>query len=441
MEENKGIKVNLKTAVMLIIILVIALIVAVAVIFKLREQKIVEPEPQNTTTPSITRVPQPTTIQPTEFKENFATSFLQMENENKNMVYSPLSIKYALNMLNEGANGKTKTQIENILKNVNLPKYNNINKVLSLANATYIRDTYKQYVIDDYKNTLMGKYNAEVIYDKFKNAKNVNDWIENKTLGIIKNMLSDELVQDPNMEMLLINALAIDMEWESPFECKDTYGKEFKLADGSTMNATTLQKKTSSDDVLYYKDENITALTMNLQKYDDTQLEFTAIMPNNNLSDYISTFSTEELNSITKKLKPASSNKYGIDIEIPKFSFDYNLKLKKDLMQLGITEAFSETDADFTNMTNNPMGLYVNDALHKANIDFTEKGVKAAAVTVIVMFDKAAMIIEEPEEVKFDKPFLYVIRDKSNGEIWFLGTVYKPNSWEDEKAEYEKNMY
>ena len=88
-------------------------------------------------------------------------------------------------------------------------------------------------------------------------------------------------------------------------------------------------------------------------------------------------------------------------------------------------------------MTNNPTGLGIDNAIHKAEIEFTEEGVKAAAVTVIQMMD-GYYSLEENKPIKFDKPFLYVITDKTNGEVWFLGTVYEPLSWEDEKQKYLK---
>lgn len=82
--------------------------------------------------------------------------------------------------------------------------------------------------------------------------------------------------------------------------------------------------------------------------------------------------------------------------------------------------------------------MHVGEALHKANIDFTEKGVKAAAVTVVLMKDVTAMLEEnKPIEIKIDNPFMYLIRDKETGEIWFVGTVYKPNSWENDKDDYK----
>ena len=44
---------------------------------------------------------------------------------------------------------------------------------------------------------------------------------------------------------------------------------------------------------------------------------------------------------------------------------------------------------------------------------------------------------ERPIEININKPFMYIIRDKETNEIWFVGTVYKPNLWENDKADYE----
>ena len=71
------------------------------------------------------------------YLQEFDLSFLKLENKENNMVYSPLSIKYTLEMLNEGANGKTKEQIEAILGDYNANKYVN-SPNMSFANAIYI---------------------------------------------------------------------------------------------------------------------------------------------------------------------------------------------------------------------------------------------------------------------------------------------------------------
>lgn len=426
MQENKELKIKLKTATILIVILLIV-VVAIFVLIMNKEDKIGS-KGGSTIVGNKSEKQQ-------AMDTDFSMSFLKLENDKQNMIYSPLSIKYALKMLNEGANGNTKTQIENVIGELNLTKYNNIDKLLSFANGVYIRDTYAKSVKEDYKKTLAEKYNAEINYDSFNNANNINNWIENKTLGIIKNMLRDETIQNLNNKMLLINALAIDMEWEDSFDSKDTRGADFYLEDGSSMNATTMHLETSSDSISYYKDNDITALTLDLKEYNNTQLEFVAIMPEENLSDYVKNFSIHEFDNIIEKSNLASKTKNGVDISIPRFSFDYDLKLKKDLINLGITDAFDGALADFSNISDT--GLYVSDALHKANIDFTEKGIKAAAVTVIYMIDGIVLVEDKPIEINIDKPFLYVIRDKNTGEIWFVGTVYEPNSWENDKADYQ----
>lgn len=425
MEEKKELKIKLKTAVIAIIIVAIILVVIFALVINKNKQ---EEAGENTTISEIDSNEQ-------ILESDFSLKFLKLENKKQNMVYSPLSIKYALNMLNEGAVGNTKTQIENVIGDLNLIKYNTIDEVLSLANSVYIRDTFAEYVKENYRRTITEKYNAEVNYDSFSNATNINKWIEDKTLGIIKNMLDDETVQDPTNNMILINALAIDMGWENPFDTSDTYGEDFYLEDGNAMTATMMNKETMGDDVSYYKDNDITALTMNLQEYDNMQFEFVAIMPEENLSDYIETLTIEDVNTILEDTTLASDTPYGVDISIPKFSFDYDLQLKQDLIDLGMTDAFDEILADFSNMASEK--LCVGDALHKADIDFSEEGIRAAAVTVITMKTNAIMPDEnQPEEIKIDKPFLYFIRDKQTNEIWFVGTVYEPNSWDEDIEEY-----
>lgn len=371
--------------------------------------------------------------------DEFTLSFLKLENKKENIVYSPLSIKYALNMLNEGAEGETKAEIEKIIKDLKLNKYENIAEKLSLANGVYIREKYKTAIKDEYITALSKNYNAEVKYDSFANANNINKWIEEKTLGIIKNLLNDNTVKDGSVIMLLINALAIDMEWENDFDCEDTYGRKFYLADGTTMEATTMSKTTKSDSIAFYKDEEVSALSMNLKKYDDTQLEFIAIMPEENLDKYVEKTSMKEINTIISKMKPASSEetKDGLRITIPKFKYDYSLELKEDLMGLGIEKAFYEKVADFSKISDE-IEFFVGDAIHKADIEFSEEGVKAAAVTVFIMCGATA--IERPPvyvDMNIDNPFMYLIRDKANGEVWFVGTVYTPNLWTDDMAEYE----
>lgn len=367
--------------------------------------------------------------------DSFAYSFLKLETKNKNLVYSPLSIKYALLMLNEGADGKTKEEIEKVLKNLSVTKYDNINKTLSLANAVFIRDTYKEYVKEDYINSIKEKYNAETFYDSFKNADNVNNWISEKTFELIKDMVKDSVVKNPNLEMILVNALAIDMEWLDSFEAKNTRQQDFTKGKNDVIKVAMMHKSTKSKSYKYYQDEKVDILSMPLKDYDETSLEFIAIRPKDtSLYEFITNDNFDkELDENLSKLH--ETNNEELSISIPRFDFEYDLNLKNDLKILGINEAFDEQLANFDNMSKR--GLYVNDALHKANVKLSEKGVKASAATVIYMFDKAAILEEEKiVYLNYNQPFMFVIRDSKTNEVWFLGTVYNPIEWEDIKGEY-----
>jgi serpin B len=70
-------------------------------------------------------------------------------------------------------------------------------------------------------------------------------------------------------------------------------------------------------------------------------------------------------------------------------------------------------------------GLVIDEAYHKTFIDVNEKGTEAAAATAVTIRDSALV----PEHVfAADRPFLFVIRDRSTGEILFLGRVTDPGA-------------
>jgi serpin B len=74
--------------------------------------------------------------------------------------------------------------------------------------------------------------------------------------------------------------------------------------------------------------------------------------------------------------------------------------------------------------------LYVSTAVHKTYIDLNEKGTKAAAVTYFGIESYNSMEPEKKQkEIKFNKPFIYMIRDKKTKEMLFFGVVEEPNKW------------
>ena len=367
--------------------------------------------------------------------DGFTFAPLKLETKEENLVYSPLSIKYALSMLNEGASGTTKEEIDALIKDLSLTKYDNIDNTLSLANSIFIRDIYEEHINKDYTNALKDKYNAEVIFDEFKDANNVNNWISEKTFNIIKNMLSDDQVQNPDLKIMLINALAIDMEWLDRFESENTTSRTFTKANGKEVDVAMMHKTSETNE--FYQDDDYSVLSMPFKDYNGTNLEFIAIMPNEgNLKEILTSDNMNDtINNLLSKLHTPVNQE--LSISLPRFDFEYKTSLKNDLIQMGIKLAFT-SNADFTKIGDTK--LYVDEVLHKANIKCSEKGVKAAAATVIMMKDSAMIMDPNPKEIvylNYNKPFMFIVRDKSTKEVWFTGTVYEPTLWEDAKADYD----
>ena len=431
-------------------------------------------------------------------------------------------------MLKEGASGETYEQIARIVGDYVPKKYPNNNN-MSFANALFVKNTYKKFIKDTYVNALTKDFNAEVVYDSFASPTKVNNWISNKTFKLINNLLNDITDKD----FILVNALAIDMEWvnkiqneemnwsvyythEDYFKNIDALGgyeqgnfKSLKFKDSPNVAAVELGavankydlvnvmgeenvRKTVGDayqkwldegapnschefddekdpdkdtfvneyikdinanyktldnstDFYFYVDENVKIFAKDLKKYSDTTLEYIAIMPTKEeLNDFIKNNNASKINALISKIKPLTldSFKEGVISEItgfiPMFKFDYQLDLMKDLKELGITDVFDISKADLSKLTSNKSSI--TDALHKSNIEFSNSGIKAAAVTMMggagagdCGFDYIFKIPEdriEKIDLTFDRPYLFLILDKDTSEVWFTGTVYEPAEYE-----------
>lgn len=459
--------------------------------------------------------------------EKFDLYFLKLENGTVNKVYSPLSIKYALEMLSEGAAGNTKAQLESVIGDYEAKKYVNSTN-MSFANAIFIRNGFKSSISNKYVSNLKDKYNAEVIYDSFDSADNFNKWIGNKTFNLINNLYSDEDVRTKNY--ILTNALAIDMEWNKPIQpikfndrfyvsykhekfyhivdsldnngyrakkfnndavnaknvtigavankydivktlgednIRKTVGDAYKewlttenakfcLSSGNYPNDVDTYLDTyipelnsnykhigSSTDFSFFVDDEVKAFAKDLKTYNGTTLQYIGIMPKKvTLEAYVKDLSVEKVNTVITGLKDIKleSFKEGVVTKItghiPLFKFEYKLNLMEDLKKLGIVDAFDINKADLS-LLSSEAKTYVDDASHKANIEFSNVGIKAAAATAIGgagstggCFDYQYDVPVEEIDLTFNNPYMFLIRDKNTGEVWFMGTVYEPIEWQ-----------
>ncbi len=362
-------------------------------------------------------------------------------NKSENYLISPYSIELALNLLKEGANGNTLDELEAVIGNRPINDVRIKNRV-SVANAAFVNTKYKKYILDDYYKSIKSKYNSEILYDEFRTPKVINDWVSKNTYGMI-NKLLDKV--DPNFALGLANALAIDVEWDVPFDCNGTRSQKFTKSDGKKMDVEMMHRTLKYGTYKYLKDDLAEGVIIPYKAYsedsgeesyeDGRNLEFVGILPKEDVSTYINNLTEDVLSNLEKTSKETDSN-FEINLSLPRFKYDYTLDDFKDvLMKLGINDAFDVERADFTKImplsTQSEVGnLYVGEAIHKTHIDLNEKGTKAAAVTYFGMYTSGMVMDVESVDVVFDKPFMYMIRDAKTKELLFFGVVYEPNKWE-----------
>lgn len=356
----------------------------------------------------------------------------------ENYLISPTSISYAFLMASEGSNGKTKEQITTLFKDKEFKNINIPNRI-GIANALFLKDTAKQFISEDFINILQTKYNSEIITAPFKGPVLINNWVNEHTYGMIPRILNEI---SPDFVLGLANAIAIDVEWRNQFTCADTTSQEFTLNDGTKTNVVMMHEDLS--DIGYFENDDAYGIVKEYATYnkdgenvsettsDDITLEYIAISPKGNLKDYISNFNKEELDKLYSS-KTYSTNKTKYYLELPRYKYDFSLDKFADIMNsLGVTDAFSPIDANFSNMVSNPdLKLYIETLVHSTHIDLSETGTKAATVTYLG-FDRVTSVPDyEIKKVTFDKPFMYIIREKNSNDILFFGTVYNPEVWSE----------
>ena len=109
-----------------------------------------------------------------------------------------------------------------------------------------------------------------------------------------------------------------------------------------------------------------------------------------------------------------------IELSLPKFKIEYSKKLNKVLSDMGMEIAFTPGKADFSRMTDRE--AYISFVTQDTYIARDEVGTEAAAVTVVGVVETSSPI-SESVVFKANRPFVYIIQEKSTGTILFMGTV------------------
>ena len=349
------------------------------------------------------------------------TDLLSAEASGKNIMFSPTSLNFALGMIAEGAKGETKEILDDYLGTNDFAAYAKeyLDKIkayntedesygyqskVKIADAVWV--DHGLTLQEKFKNTVSDSFGAEVEAVDFSAAEKtcdvINSWCDKNTEGLIPKIITPDLIND-NTGLCLTNSLYFESGWSGePWNVSDTeesFGKKEK-----TKYMTCTGDR-------YYENDKATAFGRDYAN----GLSFIGILPNDE-----GDFNLEDLD-IGGLLK--SNPEYDeVDCKMPKLNFETSTVLNDMLSSMGLDNLFS-SNSDFSGIVD--QNVNVDTILQKTKLELDENGTKAAAVTAVTMECMSAAVENEPiiKTVELTRPFAFLIYDRNNDEILFIGKV------------------
>ena len=357
--------------------------------------------------------------------ELFKKAAAASEDEEENVVFSPVSAMSLMASLSQAADGETLKQIEKAIgkddefftllmdgycRSLNADK--ETARVHS-ANSFWMRDEEGRLAVTDEFLAKCRYLDTQVFSAPFDKStvNDINRWCSDHTDGMI-----DEIIDriSPDAVAYLINALTYENRWLVPYEKEQLRTGIFTDASGNSQKAEFMY----SDENRYFEDELAEGF---IKPYKDG-FSFIAIRPRDGVTtdEYISRMTGEKLRKLINEPQQIT-----VSVGIPEFSNEGFTDLMPVFESMGIKDIFDSVKADLTRMGTSSRGnIFIGAAFQKAFIEVNSDGTRAAAVSIAEAKDGCAMV-DIPKTVILDKPFIYIIADDSRleGLPLFMSTV------------------
>ena len=352
----------------------------------------------------------------------FAVKLLQgavKAEQGGNVLVSPLSVQLTLAVVANGANGKTKAEMETVFGGIPMSELNHYlynywtalpmadDYKVQIANSLWINSRSGINVPKTFLQTNADYYGAQVYKGDFSN-KTINDmnyWVKQNTRGVVDEIV-DRLDSKSDM-MVLLNTLFFEANWEKTYGSSHVSTGKFTAANGTERSVTMM---TQTETMRYINDGEATGFA---KDYKDGYYSFVALMPNKgtSLDEYVASLTAEEVQNAL------GSGAIQVHAALPKFAYECDLDMNAILTEMGMPTAFSAS-ADFSGLDTAGQGACLGEVRHKTHIELSEEGTKAGAAT-------AAKVLKGMRDVSvtLDRPFVYMIVDNTTYLPIFVGAV------------------
>jgi len=359
---------------------------------------------------------------------------LAAEQPGTNIFISPYSAATVLQMVANGAAGKTKTEMQQVLGTKTLSDAA-VNQASQLI-AKSLNDRTTNIILTTghaiwYRKGASVKPSFLTLNPRFSETTVapmdfadphyvdiINAWASEKTHGRITQIADGR--DDPEfLRLFLANAVYFKASWLEPFDTNETKDRPFHLQGGIEKNVPMMtQAKTFS----YLQGTGYQAVRL---PYEDPSLAMYIVLPETN-SGPEKLLRTIDGDAWQRIINPRFSDKEGV-LFLPRFKLGYSVELNQTLESLGMKLPFNREKADFSGIGPD---LNISRILQKTYAEVNETGTEAGAVTAVTMWDSTGPGPARPEpfHMVVDRPFLFLIEDSRIQTILFMGVIFYPGA-------------
>jgi len=377
--------------------------------------------------------------QPANYADNLQGYFAKLlsqllkDTDQTNPVCSPVNIYMALAMLAETTGGESRQQILDLLQTDSMDAlrtqaghiwkahYNNDGLSTSVLGSSLWLDDSMQFD-EETVNTLAENYYASVFRGDLgteETNKALQSWLNEQTGGLLQEQV-DNAKLDPRTVLAIATTILYRVQWLDEFQ------EEFNT-DGVFHGISGDTEKTYMNQTLsygpYYWGDNFGAVYLPLEDGSRMWLALpdAGVKPEEIL-DEVSAFLSQDPAAYESSYE--NQKQMIVNLSIPKFDIAADMDLVDKLQQMGVTHIFQSGEADFSPILPEDDGGWVDQVKHATRVAIDEKGVTAAAFTLIARCG-AGMPPEDQIDFILDRPFLFYI-ESDDGLPLFAGIVNEP---------------
>ncbi len=345
-----------------------------------------------------------------------------------NVFLSPLSASMALGMTMNGANGTTYTQMREALGLPDQPLanlnagYQSLIAMLRgldatvdfrLANSIWYANSFAPLIAPTFLTDTRMFFDAQVSGLDFQSPQapsTINTWVNTSTNGKIERIVD---AIPANVIMYLINATYFKGSWRDGFDPAATATAPFTTQTGAAVSVPTMTRKGG------FRARIANGIDVAELPYGGDAFVMTIVMPpvGQPINAFVASLTASSWASIVSGLTEVTW-----DVYLPKFTLRFEDKLNTELQALGMQQAFVPGGADFTRLSPTAgRELFVSEVKQKTFVDVNEVGTEAAAVTSV-----GIGVTSLPPSIRFNRPFVFAIRERLSGTVLFMGKIVKP---------------